>query len=168
MNTTCLCIAILGDTPFPFYSTKRKAQFAKKLSILCSTPLSLSDILSWNIACICNCIVLTFINSCILLNIMGYYLILRWGLLYSFLVVTSNGFKSVHELFFYCSDMRSVANHLCQEFMSDIIGVTDSSEDDDVTPLQNYLLRERGWLLLYTIHKNGTQVGDEHLLKQEY
>ncbi|XP_078313286.1 lysosomal-trafficking regulator-like isoform X5 [Crassostrea virginica] len=55
------------------------------------------------------------------------------------------------------SDMRSVANHLCQEFMSDIIGVTDSSEDDDVTPLQNYLLRERGWLLLYTIHKNGTQ-----------
>ena len=63
--------------------------------------------------------------------------------------------------------MRSVANHLCQEFMSDIIGVTDSSEDDDVTPLQNYLLRERGWLLLYTIKKKGTQVGDEHLLKQE-
>ncbi|XP_056022508.1 lysosomal-trafficking regulator-like isoform X3 [Ostrea edulis] len=55
------------------------------------------------------------------------------------------------------SDMRSVTNHLCQEFMSDIISVTGSSEDDDDAPLQNYLLRERGWLLLYTIHKNGTQ-----------
>lgn len=56
------------------------------------------------------------------------------------------------------SDMRSVANHLCQEFMSDIIRVTGSSDDEDTAPLQNYLLRERGWLLLYTIHKNGTQV----------
>ncbi|XP_061172369.1 lysosomal-trafficking regulator-like isoform X2 [Saccostrea echinata] len=54
-------------------------------------------------------------------------------------------------------DMRCVANHLCQEFMSDIISVTGSSEDEDDTPLQNYLLRERGWLLLYTIHRNGTQ-----------
>lgn len=60
--------------------------------------------------------------------------------------------------FFCYSDMRSVANHLCQEFMSDIIRVTGSSDDDDTAPLQNYLLRERGWLLLYTIHKNGTQV----------
>lgn len=67
-------------------------------------------------------------------------------------------YKMILRTLFCFSDMRSVANHLCQEFMSDIIRVTGSSDDEDTAPLQNYLLRERGWLLLYTIHKNGTQV----------
>ena len=50
-------------------------------------------------------------------------------------------------------------NQLCQEFMSDIVRVTSSVEhEDDVTTLQEYLLRDRGWLLLYAISKNGLQV----------
>ncbi|XP_069116272.1 lysosomal-trafficking regulator-like isoform X2 [Argopecten irradians] len=55
-------------------------------------------------------------------------------------------------------EMRSVVNSLCQEFMNDIIQVTNSEDDDDdPAALQNYLGRGRGWLLLLLISKHGVQ-----------
>ncbi|KAK3092886.1 hypothetical protein FSP39_008387 [Pinctada imbricata] len=54
--------------------------------------------------------------------------------------------------------MRSIVNQLCQEFMSDIVRVTSSADDDDdITTLQQYLLSDRGWLLLHAINRNGLQ-----------
>ncbi|KAL4238058.1 hypothetical protein ACF0H5_002769 [Mactra antiquata] len=55
------------------------------------------------------------------------------------------------------SDMKSVCNQFCKEFMSDILHITSRSEDDDILPLQKYLLEGRGWILLQVIHDKGVQ-----------
>lgn len=56
--------------------------------------------------------------------------------------------------------MKSIVNQLCNEFMNDIIRITNTAEDDgDPAALESYLVKDRGWLLLYVIYKNGIQVG---------
>ena len=64
----------------------------------------------------------------------------------------------VIHFFLSFSDVKSVCNQLCKEFMSDILRITSSAEDDDITKLQTYLLEGRGWILLRLIHKTGAQV----------
>lgn len=55
--------------------------------------------------------------------------------------------------------MKTMCNQLCQEFMSDIVNVTSTTEDEeDSTALENYMLRDRGWVLLHVIYKSGVQV----------
>ncbi|XP_076442605.1 lysosomal-trafficking regulator-like isoform X2 [Babylonia areolata] len=55
-------------------------------------------------------------------------------------------------------EMRNVSNELSHEFMHNILRVTNSAADvDDITDLENYLLGGRGWMLLYTIRRVGTQ-----------
>mgnify|MGYP007091353613 FL=1 len=54
--------------------------------------------------------------------------------------------------------MRSVCNQLCKEFMTDILHITNRSDSEDVTQLQNYLLHGRGWILLQVMQKKGVQV----------
>lgn len=65
-------------------------------------------------------------------------------------------------LYSFNSNMKSILNQLCQEFMNDIIKVTsgqdDQDDEDDPAVLQKYLLEGRGWLLLYILYKNGVQV----------
>ena len=61
---------------------------------------------------------------------------------------------------FFYSDMKGIVNQLRNEFMNDIIRITNTAEDDgDPAALESYLVKERGWLLLYVIYKNGIQVG---------
>ncbi|XP_070180486.1 lysosomal-trafficking regulator-like [Littorina saxatilis] len=56
------------------------------------------------------------------------------------------------------SEMRNVPNELSHEFMRNIFTVTSSTaEGDDITNLENYLLEDHGWMLLYAIHKIGVQ-----------
>lgn len=58
-----------------------------------------------------------------------------------------------------CSEMKSVVNLLCTEFMNDIIHITNTAEDDcDPAALESYMVRGRGWQLLHVIHKSGVQV----------
>ncbi|XP_052767805.1 lysosomal-trafficking regulator-like isoform X2 [Mya arenaria] len=54
-------------------------------------------------------------------------------------------------------EMQSVCNQLCREFMTDILHITSRCETDDTTQLQNYLLNDRGWLLLQVLHRKGAQ-----------
>ncbi|KAL8559615.1 hypothetical protein ACOMHN_008326 [Nucella lapillus] len=55
-------------------------------------------------------------------------------------------------------EMRNVSNELSHEFMHNIYHVTKNTADgEDTTDLEHYLLRGRGWMLLYTIHKVGVQ-----------
>lgn len=61
---------------------------------------------------------------------------------------------------FTCSELKNVANELSQEFMRNILSVTNNTDedDDDITLLERYLLAGRGWMLLYAIHRIGVQV----------
>ena len=63
---------------------------------------------------------------------------------------------TVH-IFSRFSDVKSVCNQLCKEFMSDILRITTTAQDDDVTHLQAYLLEGRGWILLKVIYKTGVK-----------
>ncbi|XP_052057749.1 lysosomal-trafficking regulator-like isoform X2 [Mytilus californianus] len=55
-------------------------------------------------------------------------------------------------------DMKTIVNQLCNEFMNDIIRITNKAEDDgDPATLESYLVKDRGWQLLYVIYKNGIQ-----------
>lgn len=55
--------------------------------------------------------------------------------------------------------MKTIVNQLCNEFMNDIIRITNKADDDgDPAALESYLVKDRGWQLLYVIYKNGIQV----------
>ncbi|XP_055879864.1 lysosomal-trafficking regulator-like isoform X2 [Biomphalaria glabrata] len=53
-------------------------------------------------------------------------------------------------------EMRNISNELSQEFMRNVDEVTRNlSEKDATSSLENYMLRGRGWRLLYTIDRVG-------------
>ena len=54
--------------------------------------------------------------------------------------------------------MKSVSNILAGEFLVDVQHICSTSEDDDVTQLQEYLLRGRGAILLKVLNTIGVQV----------
>ena len=59
---------------------------------------------------------------------------------------------------FNFSDMKSVSNILAGEFLVDVQHICSTSDDDDVTQLQEYLLRGRGAILLKVLNTIGVQV----------
>ena len=54
--------------------------------------------------------------------------------------------------------MKSVSNILAGEFLVDVQHICSTSDDDDVTQLQEYLLRGRGAILLKVLNTIGVQV----------
>ncbi len=56
------------------------------------------------------------------------------------------------------SDMKSVSNILAGEFLVDVQQICSTSADDDVTKLEEYLLRGRGAVLLKVLNTIGVQV----------
>ena len=58
--------------------------------------------------------------------------------------------------------MNSVPDILVREFHSDIYNVcskvTEAGCEDDLQPLQEYLLRGRGWVILHVLNTLGLQV----------
>jgi len=60
---------------------------------------------------------------------------------------------------FHFSDMQSVSNILAGELLVDVDRVCSCCDDDDIAPLQEYLLRGRGCLILSVLNTIGVQVG---------
>ncbi len=54
--------------------------------------------------------------------------------------------------------MKSVSNILAGEFLVDVQQICSTSADDDVTKLEEYLLRGRGAVLLKVLNTIGVQV----------
>ena len=61
------------------------------------------------------------------------------------------------------SDMQSVSNILAGELLVDVNRVCSCCDDDDVAPLEAYLLHGRGCLILSALNTIGVQVGEIYL-----
>lgn len=65
----------------------------------------------------------------------------------------------ISENFLYTfSDMKSVSNLLAGELLRDVHKVCSTSDDDDTSHLQAYLLEGRGAALLKVLHTIGVEV----------